>query len=388
MAGENQRRTPRVAASQVVVKVSTKDRFRSSYLRDLSEGGLFVKTDAPLPVGREIVIDLLPPTWTEPLRLKGVVTRQELTGTNKGMGVQFKDNDAAAVERLAGLISDYQTGTLPPPEAPVDHKVQAEQLLEQLAAARTALEHKSAELDAERARREEQEQRALQLAQELGAARANESAAPAGHAQLDEMVAELAAAHHEVSELRTRVGELEGELAAYQQEVQVLEQDDATTRQLAGTLAKEKTELTAEVQRLRAAVDAEKGRAKDAIRAAEEAEKAKARELVRAAEESGRAAAAVATARASAAESELEAMRLALAEAQGRVQAFEENAVQVQAHLDATAAQLAEAKAASQASAQRLKQLEASLKDEKAKAEKARTKEREVRELLAAMSSG
>ena len=41
---------------------------------DLSDGGLFVRTDKPLPVGREVVVDLLPPGWSSPLRLTGTVT--------------------------------------------------------------------------------------------------------------------------------------------------------------------------------------------------------------------------------------------------------------------------------------------------------------------------
>src|SRR5688572_17332259 len=92
MAAED-RKLPRVGATHVLVRVSTRDRFRSSYLKDVSEGGIFVRTEKPLVVGAEVVVDLLPPGWASPLRLKGQVVRTQTDPGAAGMGVKFEVTD-------------------------------------------------------------------------------------------------------------------------------------------------------------------------------------------------------------------------------------------------------------------------------------------------------
>jgi type IV pilus assembly protein PilZ len=53
--------------------------------RDVSVGGMFVETDAPLPFGAEVIVHVQLPSSKDEFRLPGVVrwTRDD------GMGIQF-----------------------------------------------------------------------------------------------------------------------------------------------------------------------------------------------------------------------------------------------------------------------------------------------------------
>lgn len=77
--------------------------FLVSYSVDLSRGGLFVQTDAPLPVGSELDLQLSIPGVPDTVSLRGrVVWVQDKAAPGKpeGMGIQFQHVE----ERLASLI--------------------------------------------------------------------------------------------------------------------------------------------------------------------------------------------------------------------------------------------------------------------------------------------
>ena len=357
--GEN-RTSTRVSATHVMVRVATRDRFRSSYLKDLSEGGLFVRSDKPLPVGAEVVIDLLPPGWSEPLRLCGQVLRCEGAPGAAGMAVRFDGNEPEVLARLQQLVAEYQAGAEPGAEGAPE---QLQRLLAQYADAATALEKKEAELAAERVKREQATARAATLAAELEAARArglasSEPAAAAG------LAGQLAAAQHEVSELRTRLAEVEGELAAHRQELDVLEEDDATSRRLASGLAKQKAELTADVAQLtQQLAEMKKALADSARRSVEqvadlEVKEAAEREL---------------SEQLAAAKAELEELRIAVPGLQEKLAGAEGTASAAKAELEGLARKLAQAEAAA--------------REANVRADRARAKEREVRALLAELTA-
>jgi len=58
-----------------LVKISTPERMRVAYLKDLSEGGVFIRTDKPLQLERVVDVDLLAPG-----RLGDVLTATVLEG--------------------------------------------------------------------------------------------------------------------------------------------------------------------------------------------------------------------------------------------------------------------------------------------------------------------
>ena len=82
----------------------------AEYLENLRLGGCFVKTDSPLPVGREVVIEVRAPGLIEPLRLDGVVVASSAVGAGAkgpGMDVRYRLDERARkeVERtLQGLL--------------------------------------------------------------------------------------------------------------------------------------------------------------------------------------------------------------------------------------------------------------------------------------------
>lgn len=242
MAPEN-RQTVRVPVTQVKVSISSSERLRASYLKDLSEGGLFIRAEKPLPVGRRIVVDLLPPGWAAPLRLNGVVARVQETPV-AGMGVRFDDNPPAAVAQLKALVAEYSTKG-EPTAAPPESEAQLQQLLSSYADLQNALQQRTAELDAERAKRTQAQERLTELAGALaersGAASASET-----------LKVELEVALRELNETRTNLLERDGELEAYKKEVAQLEADEGTSRRLATKVAREKAELQAELTQLRA----------------------------------------------------------------------------------------------------------------------------------------
>jgi len=270
MSSAENRKSPRVNAPHVLVKISSRDRFRSSYLKDLSEGGLFVKTDKALPAGAQLVIDLLPPGWTDSLRLKGVVVRGMDTPGNAGMAVRFEGNEESSMEALRTLVNDYNNGASPPEVRAEDAQEQLQRVLGQVAELKNSLEKRENELTAEKARREEATKRAVLLTAELEIAK--DSAGNPGEisARLKELETELATSQHEEMELRTRLAEVEGELEAFKHENETLEQDDSTSRRLAASLAKEKADLTTENGKLTGQLNDTRQKLKDATALAQE----------------------------------------------------------------------------------------------------------------------
>src|SRR5262252_6010091 len=91
----DRRQHDRVRAPRILVRVPSIDKFRAHYLRDLSAGGLFIRTEKILPVGTEVDIELVPPGLDRPLTLHARVARTvddepaRLAGT-LGIGVQFE----------------------------------------------------------------------------------------------------------------------------------------------------------------------------------------------------------------------------------------------------------------------------------------------------------
>jgi len=76
--------------------------FIADYTRDISSGGLFVRTDQPLPAGTEALFTLSIPRLETPVTLNGIVRRVVAPGEpgfDAGMGVELLFEDDA--ERIA-----------------------------------------------------------------------------------------------------------------------------------------------------------------------------------------------------------------------------------------------------------------------------------------------
>src|SRR5947209_4360171 len=62
--------------------------FFADYTRDISKGGIFIKTETPLAVGTEFDFEVALPKREKPLHLRGRVKWVPDT-TPKGMGIEF-----------------------------------------------------------------------------------------------------------------------------------------------------------------------------------------------------------------------------------------------------------------------------------------------------------
>lgn len=84
------------------------ENFLFSYIQNISEMGIFIRSDEPLPVGTEIDLRFKPDdedpvelrgqvVWVNPVRLGG-------DNINPGMGVRFLDLTSEARERVVSLV--------------------------------------------------------------------------------------------------------------------------------------------------------------------------------------------------------------------------------------------------------------------------------------------
>ena len=401
MQSAENRKNPRSATPNILVRISTRERFRHSYLKDLSEGGLFVKTDKPLPPGRTVTVDLLPPGWTDPLRLTGTVVRNGGEGT-AGMGIKFEGVDDHSLEALSKLLSEYTEAVdeghepMPPPPEGALRASGGDPGQEQVLALQERLAQRESELEVERGKFAQAQRQLSQLLAEAQMASSPSSTGETAQA-LHERTGELA-------EARARLAEVEGELAAFKEELAVLESDDASSRKLAATLAKDKTTLTQELTRTReAAATAANAHAEalEALKTQVASKEAEARGNEEAFQEQVRSAEAASAKHKASAEqlahtaAQLESQVTQTAAALTRVSAelndAQSDAATAQSELKAAHAEaqtlrdeLSQLRNDGATSGRRVAALEQQVKDLTAKNEKLKEKERELRDLIAA----
>ena len=87
------------------VKISHQGKVRKEMLFDLSQGGAFIRSALPPPIGTVLEFDVRPPLSLKRLRLKGRVAWVRRTGTARGMGIEFLFDDATQAERVRKLLN-------------------------------------------------------------------------------------------------------------------------------------------------------------------------------------------------------------------------------------------------------------------------------------------
>ena len=105
-SAETTRRHPRYEV-EIWVDFSTIDLVTSSFVLNLSEGGVFIKSDRPLPLDAEVDLVLTLPTGA-PIRAKGRVAwnhdlAKEAPHGSRGTGIRFVDMPEAD----RALLHDY-----------------------------------------------------------------------------------------------------------------------------------------------------------------------------------------------------------------------------------------------------------------------------------------
>ncbi len=101
--------------ADLVVRVDyyTVDELFSEFARNINEGGLFVETDTPHPIGTEVHLQFHVPGAEEPLRVVGRVVRTSGEDRNEpnGIGIEFDDLDRQARQRINQLVRSLRTGS-------------------------------------------------------------------------------------------------------------------------------------------------------------------------------------------------------------------------------------------------------------------------------------
>ena len=104
-ASIDRRKTARV---DLVVRVDyqTVDELFSEFARNINEGGLFVETETPKPVGTSVSLQFQVPGSDEPIQTIGLVVRitPGSVGEPPGMGIEFDGLDQTARERIDSLV--------------------------------------------------------------------------------------------------------------------------------------------------------------------------------------------------------------------------------------------------------------------------------------------
>ena len=90
----------------IQVDYQTVDELFSEFTTDINEGGLFVETESPQPVGTVVALHFKLPGDEEPVRVSGRVVRASggPVGQAEGMGIEFDALDSEARQRIDQLV--------------------------------------------------------------------------------------------------------------------------------------------------------------------------------------------------------------------------------------------------------------------------------------------
>ena len=103
------RKDPR-APLNIRVDCHSADMFFSSPMMNISKGGIFVRTDKPLPVGKVLKLQFAIPDQEKPIKGYGRVVWVEKPGNPRpcGMGVRFKDFPKKDLQIIVSYVNRLQ----------------------------------------------------------------------------------------------------------------------------------------------------------------------------------------------------------------------------------------------------------------------------------------
>jgi len=110
-SGQDDRRRSERTDVLVRVDYQSVDELFSEFARNINEGGVFVETEAPLPVDSKVSLQFKIPGSDLPVAGTGRVVRvSEIDGPGPpGMGIEFDDLDRASRERINDLVRSMRT---------------------------------------------------------------------------------------------------------------------------------------------------------------------------------------------------------------------------------------------------------------------------------------
>ena len=110
------RQHPRFPTSiSVRVKHKSIDDFVTEEIRNISKGGIFVKTSNPLPFGSGVDLEFILPTDNKTIKAKGIVMWSYdknpggASSQENGMGLRLKDLSVQEINMIAEYIDKIPT---------------------------------------------------------------------------------------------------------------------------------------------------------------------------------------------------------------------------------------------------------------------------------------
>ena len=108
--GSENRKAPRLPAD-VKVDYRTAGSFITDYTRNISRGGIFIRTSLPLEVGEKVRLRLTLPDGDAPFALDGIVkwvsTLRDRDKHPPGMGIEFTEFTDEVKAKLDDLVTTY-----------------------------------------------------------------------------------------------------------------------------------------------------------------------------------------------------------------------------------------------------------------------------------------
>jgi type IV pilus assembly protein PilZ len=86
--------------------------FFADYTKNISNGGTFIKTKKPLPIGTRFVFKLSVPRRESPFELLGEVVWSKSDGDEPGMGIRFIYSDDAQRDAFEGVVEQLMSQSL------------------------------------------------------------------------------------------------------------------------------------------------------------------------------------------------------------------------------------------------------------------------------------
>ncbi|MBI5482517.1 MAG: TIGR02266 family protein [Deltaproteobacteria bacterium] len=119
---DSDRRAHPRAPVELKVEYRKRDSFLADYTKNISKGGMFVRTDYPLDVGTELLFRMSVPSLPEPLSLRGQVTWVVREGEppppgvdpnqEPGMGIRFIFADEAERSAVESRVENLMIRSL------------------------------------------------------------------------------------------------------------------------------------------------------------------------------------------------------------------------------------------------------------------------------------
>ena len=117
--GSRERRESGRAAVRLPIEYDRLNALLSDYTHNISQGGTFIRTERPLPVGTVLSFTISAPTLAEPILLRGVVrwTVDAPAGRADrpaGMGIEFVFDSSEQKSALESRLDRLMAGALGP----------------------------------------------------------------------------------------------------------------------------------------------------------------------------------------------------------------------------------------------------------------------------------